>query len=204
MASNSKICIFASGDGSNFEAIVEAARSQRLYASVCGLIVNKHGIRALARAARLQIPAEVISRKDFGTAEDWNRALCKQAQAWQANWIVLAGFTGLIGSHLLQAYPNRIVNSHPSLLPKFGGKGMYGNNVHAAVVAAGEVESGITVHLLNERFDEGPILAQHRVALRPGDTAETLAERIKCEERKFYPEALQDLLTGRIKKHTTP
>ena len=194
-----RIVILASGDGSNFQALTEATRTHQLSAEVVGLITNKEGVRALERAKALNVPAQVFVRRQFPSSDAWNAAMAQQLREWNADWIVLAGFTGLIGSALLASFPNRFVNSHPSLLPKFGGKGMYGNHVHRAVVEAKESVSGISVHLLNEKFDEGPILQQKIVPVLAGDTAETLAERIKTEERKFFPRVLEDLLTGRIK-----
>jgi len=153
----------------------------------------------LSRAERLKVPSATLARAQFSSPEEWNIAIRDQLKKWQAEWIILAGYTGLIGATILAAFPNRVVNSHPSLLPKFGGKGMYGDKVHAAVLQAKELETGITVHLLNERFDEGPIVAQTKVAIEANDTAESLAERVKSRERLFYPTVLQDLLTGRIK-----
>lgn len=194
-----KIAILASGDGSNFESIVAATRTGMLQSEVVGLISNRPTAKVLERAARLKITSQVLPVKNYASLEAWDVSMVGVLKKWQTDWVVLAGFTGLIGSEVLSAYPSRIVNSHPSLLPKFGGKGMYGSRVHEAVLNAGEVESGITVHLLNERFDEGPIVAQKRVPVQPGDTVESLAERIKLEERKFYPAVLQELLTGRIK-----
>jgi phosphoribosylglycinamide formyltransferase 1 len=194
-----RVAVMASGNGSNFQAITEASKTNRLSAEIVGLICNKKSALALERAQALGVPSVVILRSQFLNLEAWNLAMSEQLEKWRADWVVLAGFTGLVGRHLLEKFPNRFINSHPSLLPKFGGKGMYGDHVHRAVVAAKETTSGISVHLLNEHFDEGPVLAQKPVPVLPGDTAETLAERIKTEERKFFPQVLEDLLTGRIK-----
>jgi len=194
-----KIAVLASGNGSNFEAIVLKSRSGDLSAEVVGLIVNREQCGAIIRAERLGVASTTIVRAQFSTIQEWNEAIKKQLIEWQASWVVLAGFTGLIGAAILNEFPNRVVNSHPSLLPKFGGQGMFGDNVHAAVVSAREVETGITVHLLNERFDEGPVVAQKKIPVMPNDTPSTLAERVKQVEKKFYPAVLQDLLTGRIK-----
>jgi len=194
-----KVAVLASGDGSNFEALVNATRAGSLHAEIVGLITNRAGVGVLSRAERLKVPSATLARAQFSSPEEWNIAIRDQLKKWQAEWIILAGYTGLIGATILAAFPNRVVNSHPSLLPKFGGKGMYGDKVHAAVLQAKELETGITVHLLNERFDEGPIVAQTKVAIEANDTAESLAERVKSRERLFYPTVLQDLLTGRIK-----
>lgn len=194
-----KIVVLASGEGSNFEAIVEAAKRGQLDAEVVGLLTNRSGAKVMERARRLGIPCAAIAPAEYSTAAGWNQALLRYISGWQPEWIVLAGFTGLIGPALLAAFPSRVVNSHPSLLPKFGGKGMYGMRVHEAVLRAKETETGVTVHLLNEHFDEGPIIAQERIPIDSGDTPQSLADRLKAEERKFYPRVLQDLLTGRIK-----
>ena len=194
-----KIAVLASGNGSNFEAIVEAANEGHLTAKVVGLICNRPGAPVLERAARLGIPSSLIESKNFSGPGEWNAAMAGQLSSWEAQWVALAGFTGLIGTEILHRFPDRIVNSHPSLLPKYGGKGMYGARVHQAVLAAGESETGISIHLLNERFDEGPVVAQMRVPVQRGDTPETLATRVQAAERKFYPQVLQDLVTGRIK-----
>lgn len=194
-----KIAILASGNGSNFEALVDAAKLGVLTADIVGLICNKPGALVLERANRLGVPNSVFEAKTYPDSAAWNRDMAVKLAQWQAEWVVLAGFTGLIGPALLEKFPSRVVNSHPSLLPKYGGKGMYGLRVHAAVIAGGEKESGISIHLLNERFDEGPIVAQTRVPVHAGDTADSLAERVKAAERTFYPRVLQELVTGRIK-----
>ncbi|MBX3020296.1 MAG: phosphoribosylglycinamide formyltransferase [Bdellovibrionales bacterium] len=194
----SKLVICASGDGSNFEAIVRASRSGLLQAEVSGLIVNRGGIGVLERAERLKVPVAIISPKGFASREEWDAAMVARLRTWSADWVVLAGYLALVGPQVLTAYQHRIVNSHPALLPKFGGAGMYGDRVHAAVLAAGERETGITVHLIDEVYDRGAILAQERVAVLPGDTPELLAARVKTQETAFYPKVLNDLITGRI------
>lgn len=194
-----RLVVLASGSGSNFEAIVEASLNKTLHARIAGLICNKEGALVLQRAERLEVPVRTINRKSFATSSAWNAAIRDQLIEWSADWVALAGYTGLIGSEVLKAFPNRIINIHPSLLPKFGGKGMYGDFVHEAVIAANEKRSGVTVHLIDDEYDKGPIVAQHEVEIPAGCTAQSLAELIKSEERKFYPKVLNDLLTGRIK-----
>lgn len=193
-----KIVVCASGEGSNFEAIVQASRMGGLRADVVGLIVNREGVGAVARASRLGVPSRVIRPKDYAARSEWNLAMVRQSQDWGADWIVLAGFLALVGPELLEAFPHRIVNSHPALLPKFGGEGMYGDRVHAAVLAAGEAETGITIHTIDGEYDRGVILAQARVPVEKSDTVDSLAERVKAREVAFYPSVLNDLVTGRI------
>lgn len=193
-----KLVVCASGDGSNFEAIVKATRDGALQAEVTGLIVNRGKIGVLDRAERLNVPRAILSPKDFPTRAEWDAAMAKRLQDWSADWVVLAGYLALIGPAVLAAFPGRIVNSHPALLPKFGGEGMYGDRVHEAVLQAGEPETGITIHTIDDVYDRGLILAQERVPVLPGDTPATLAARVKSRETAFYPKVLNDLITGRI------
>ena len=193
-----KIVICASGQGTNFEAIVSACREGRLKAEVTGLLSNRRAIGAIGRAKLLGIPHKVLLPRDFRDRAEWDQAMTAQATEWGADWIVLAGFLALIGPKFLQRFPNRIVNSHPALLPKFGGEGMYGDRVHEAVIQAGELQTGITIHLIDGEYDRGKILAQERVEVVPGDTAAHLAQRLKAREIVFYPKVLNDLVTGRI------
>jgi phosphoribosylglycinamide formyltransferase-1 len=193
-----RIVVCASGEGSNFEALVEAARSGRLAAEIVGLVTNRREIGAIRRAERLGVPVAVLAPKTFATPAEWDKAMAEQLGLWSADWVVLAGFLALVGPEVLRRFPRRVVNSHPALLPKFGGPGMYGDRVHAAVVAAGERESGVTIHVIDEIYDHGPILAQTKVEVLPDDTPERLAARVKSREVSFYPKVLNDLLTGRI------
>jgi formyltetrahydrofolate-dependent phosphoribosylglycinamide formyltransferase len=179
-----RIAVFASGSGSNFQAILDAIASGSLVASVCALVASKPGIGAIARAETHGIPVFI---GDAQAAID----------ATAPDLIALAGYLKQIPASLIDAFPGRIVNIHPALLPKFGGHGMYGRHVHTAVLAAGETESGCTVHLVTEHYDEGPILAQARVPVFPGDTPESLAARVLEQEHNLFPSTLQQLLHGR-------
>jgi phosphoribosylglycinamide formyltransferase 1 len=195
---SAKIVVCASGEGTGFEAIVEASRAGRLAAEVVGLLVSRPGTGAVARAQRLKIPYQVISPKDFADRHAWDQAVADQLQAFKADWVVLAGYLCLIGPEVLKRFPQRLVNSHPALLPKFGGAGMFGIHVHRAVLNAGEAASGVTVHLIDDRYDQGQIVAQGHVPVYPGDTPELLERRVKDFEVSFYPRVLNDLVTGRI------
>jgi phosphoribosylglycinamide formyltransferase-1 len=197
MTPNLVVC--ASGEGTNFEAIVRASQEGKLAARVTGLVTNRQGIGALARAQKLGIPAAVINPKNFTSRSEWDRAMVAQFQEWKADYVVLAGYLALIGSEVLKSFAQRVVNSHPALLPKFGGAGMYGDRVHAAVVKAGEKESGVTIHLIDEVFDRGKIIAQERVVVLPNDTTETLSRRVKDLEVLLYPKVINDMVTGRLK-----
>lgn len=186
-----RLVVCASGEGSNFEALVIASRAGLLQVEVVGLLCNSPKAKAIERAARLKIPVEIIPRSD-------DQAALAKLEAWKADWIALAGYLSLIGPKVLGKYSGKIINSHPSLLPKYGGKGMYGSRIHQAVIEAGDTVSGITVHLVGEGYDNGRILAQKKVPVERGDTAESLEQRVKQKERAFYPAVLNDLVTGRI------
>lgn len=193
-----KIVVCASGEGTNFEAIVRAAEDGSLKAQIAGLIVNRAGCGALKRAEKLKVHVTVLEPKNFPSREAWDSAMVQSLRSLKADWVALAGFLALVGPRVLSAFPQRVINSHPALLPKFGGAGMYGEFVHAAVIQAGERETGITVHTIDEIYDRGRILAQEKVPVEPGDTAAQLSERVKAREVRFYPKVLNDLVTGRI------
>lgn len=200
MTSIPKIAILASGEGTNFQALVEASRQGILKAEVCGLITNRSGVGALSRAQKLGVPTQILEPKKFKDREEWDRAVLKTLQGWNADWVVLAGFLVLVGPKVLSAFSDKVVNIHPALLPKFGGAGMYGLRVHQAVLKAGDSESGITVHLVNMEYDRGRILAQFKIPTAGLTKAEALAERIHQLEHEHYPRVLNDLLWGRLTK----
>lgn len=183
------IAIFASGNGTNAENIIKYFSGNKDI-KVKIVMANKADAFVLERAHRLGIPTLYINREQWADATYILTLLHEQ----QIDFIVLAGFLARIPDALLHAYPNRIVNIHPSLLPKFGGKGMYGNKVHEAVVAAGETESGITIHYLNEHYDEGQIIAQYRCPVMPNDTPQDVATRVHALEYEYYPKVIEQLL----------
>lgn len=200
MQSPPKIAIFASGEGSNFQALVEASRSGILQAEIVGLITNRGDVGALERARRLGVRAEILDPRSFANREEWDRTVVKTLQSWGTEWVALAGFLVLVGPGVLKAFPERVVNIHPALLPKFGGPGMYGLKVHRAVIEAGAAESGITVHLVDLEYDRGRILAQVKTATAGAATPEALAARIRDLEHRHYPRVLNDLVWGRLTK----
>lgn len=183
------IAIFASGNGTNAENIIKYFSGNKDI-KVKIVMANKTDAFVLERAHRLGIPTLYINREQWADATHILTLLHEQ----QIDFIVLAGFLARIPDALLHAYPNRIVNIHPSLLPKFGGKGMYGNKVHEAVVTAGETESGITIHYLNEHYDEGQIIAQYRCPVLPNDTPQDVATRVHALEYEYYPKVIEQLL----------
>ncbi|WP_026166487.1 phosphoribosylglycinamide formyltransferase [Gracilimonas tropica] len=184
------IVVFASGSGTNFQSLIDAIARGDLSAQISGLITNRTNIGAIHRAQKHGIPVKVID-PDILSEDHFADQLINQIHHWNADLIVLAGYLKKIPASVIEAYSNRILNIHPALLPKFGGKGFYGLNVHQAVIEAGEQESGCSVHIVTEEFDKGPVIAQTKVKILPGDTPESLAKRILAEEHKLYPKAIQ-------------
>ncbi len=186
-----KLAIFASGSGTNFQRICDYFQPHP-QVEVCLLVCNNPKAGVIQRAEKLRVPVILIDKERFYQLDD----VSKQLDAAGINLIVLAGFLWLIPVHLLKAFPNKIINIHPALLPKFGGKGMFGENVHKAVLAAGEKESGITIHFVNENYDDGAILFQQKISLNPNETPESLATRIHELEYLFFPEVINKLVEG--------
>ncbi|HEV7231259.1 MAG TPA: phosphoribosylglycinamide formyltransferase [Bacteroidia bacterium] len=184
-----KISVFASGQGTNTLNIIRYFR-ERGGAEVALIVVNNPEAGIIKEAQKLGIPVTVYGKDAFYNSQI---LLQKLADAG-TDLIVLAGFLWLLPKYLTDAYPNRIINIHPALLPKFGGKGMYGMHVHEAVVKAGETESGITIHRVNERYDEGAVLFQAKCALDPGETPESLALKIRHLEHLHFPRLIESLL----------
>lgn len=194
-----KLGFLASHGGSNMQAILDGCASGSIPASPTLLICNNPGATALERAKIAGMPAKVLNGKSHPDPADLDSAIFEALQAAHVDLIILAGYMKKIGPKLLVGYRNRILNIHPALLPKFGGKGMFGMHVHEAVIAAGEPESGATVHLIDEVYDEGPILAQARVPVLAGDTPEALQLRVLAQEHQLYPSTIAKIATGKIK-----
>ncbi|MCR5130204.1 MAG: phosphoribosylglycinamide formyltransferase [Prevotella sp.] len=183
------LAIFVSGSGSNCEQIIRHFQgSDRVSAAL--VVSNRADAYALVRAKKLNVPTEVIPKSELSNSASV-LSLLKQ---YDIDFIVLAGFLPLVPDYLLEAFPHRIVNLHPALLPKFGGKGMWGHHVHEAVKAAGETETGMTVHYVTPVCDEGEIIAQYRVALSPEDSADDIAEKEHQLELKYFPLVVEQVL----------
>ena len=193
-----RIGFLASGAGTTFEAVTEACRAGVLPFDPVILIGNNPKAGAFERANRLGIAAHHISAKSAGGEDAADIAVSAALTAAQVDLVVLAGYLKKIGPRVLQAFGGRIVNTHPALLPKFGGPGMYGILVHTAVLAAGETVTGVTVHLVEEEYDRGPILAQAEVLVDPDDTPESLAARVQACEKPFLIETLRRLGAGEL------
>lgn len=183
------IALLASGNGSNAENIIRYFRDHpECGINVALVVCNKPDAKVLERARNLGVPAKVVVSKDFRN-EDIIMTILEE---YHIDGIVLAGFLLMVPDFILKCFPDRILNIHPSLLPKFGGKGMYGHHVHEAVVAAGEKETGITVHKVSDKCDEGEIVFQARVAVTPEDTAETVEAKIHRLEQQHFPQVIAE------------
>ncbi len=198
MASLLRLGFLASHKGSNMQAVLDACREGHLAAQPAVVISNNSESGALARARQEGIPAYHLSGHTHPGPGALDQAICAALLRHQAEVVCLAGYMKQLGPQTLSAYQGRVLNIHPALLPKFGGEGFYGGAVHQAVLAAGEQESGPTVHLVDEEYDHGPVLAQVRVPVLPGDTAETLAARVLAQEHRLYAETLQRIAKGEI------
>ncbi len=191
-----KIAVFLSGGGTNLQSLIDATRAGILHADIALVISSSPKAYGLERAKLENIEGMVFSAKKFESEDAAGAHLLEIFRQRDIAYLVLAGYLKLLPSEVVRQYQGRIVNIHPALLPKYGGKGMYGHFVHEAVIANKENESGVTVHLVDEIYDHGRILEQVRVPVEPGDTPETLAARILVQEHRLYPRVLEKLIKG--------
>jgi phosphoribosylglycinamide formyltransferase-1 len=191
--------LLASHRGSNVQAVVRACRECRLEARPGVVISNNANSGVLEFAQASGIPACRIGGASFADDRVRDAAILEQLRRHEVDLVLLLGYMKLLGPETTAAYRGRILNTHPALLPRFGGKGMYGARVHEAVLAAGETETGVTVHLVDEEYDHGAIVAQCRVPVEPGDTVESLAARVLEREHGFLVETLQAIASGQIR-----
>lgn len=185
-----RLAILASHEGTNFQAIIDACERGELDARPVIAISNNSHAPALMRACRAGIPTAHLSSATYPDRAALDTAILDTLQRFKVDLVITAGYMKKLGPQTLSAYAGRTVNVHPSLLPRHGGKGMFGLNVHRAVIAAGDTETGITIHYVNNEYDTGPVIAQRKVAVLANDTAETLAARVLSEEHTFLIEAL--------------
>lgn len=178
----------ASGSGSNAEKIMEYFQNSPK-AKVELVASNKADAFVLERAKKFGVPAFTFTRKEMDAG-----LLQQKLQEEKIDWVILAGFLLKIPEDLIRAFPDHMVNIHPALLPKYGGKGMYGNLVHDAVKAAGDTETGITIHLVNEHYDEGKIIFQAATPVTPDDTPDTIAQKVHALEHRYFPEVIDSLI----------
>ncbi|WP_206832361.1 phosphoribosylglycinamide formyltransferase [Alicyclobacillus fructus] len=193
-----KIAFLASHNGSGMRYLLEARARHEVEFEPVLVVSNNPGSAALACARDLGIPAVVVNEKRCGGPDEADRALCQCLRQHGAEWVLLSGYMKRIGPVTLSAYRNRILNIHPSLLPKFGGPGMYGMRVHEAVIESGESVTGATVHVVDHEYDHGPVLAQAEVPVLPGDTPERLRARVLEVEGPLYLQVLKKIERGEI------
>jgi len=194
-----RIAIFASGGGSNAEAIIRAANEGRLSLEVGLVVSNNADAGVLQRAKALEVNYITIDQRNFDSEESYMSSLFSVLDENGIDFIALAGYLKLVQPKLINKYKNKITNIHPALLPSFGGKGFYGKKVHEAVLEAGCKVSGVTIHLVSEAYDRGPIISQLTVPVLEDDSPESLAARVLKVEHQIYPEALQLFAEGRVK-----
>jgi phosphoribosylglycinamide formyltransferase-1 len=188
-----RLAVLASHGGSILQAVLEACDAQALRAEVALVISNNSNAGALARAHRAGVPTTHLSAKTHPDPDRLDAAMVDALVEARVDWVLLAGYMKKLGPRVLARFGGRILNTHPALLPKYGGQGFYGRRVHAAVLAAGDTESGATVHLVEADYDSGPVLAQVRVPVRASDQVADLEERVKAAERKLVVETLIEL-----------
>jgi phosphoribosylglycinamide formyltransferase-1 len=183
-----KIIVFASGSGTNAENIIKYfAKTENT--KVVSVFTNNASAKVIERAKNHQIPVEIFSKTEL-----LERNVLQKIQEIDPDLIVLAGFLLKFPEHIVEKYPNKIINIHPALLPNYGGKGMYGMHIHRAIVNNKEKETGISIHYVNENYDEGGIIFQKNIALTDDDTPETVAEKIHELEQKYFPEIINKIL----------
>ena len=193
-----RLGFLASHGGSNAQAIFDACRKGTLHGEACVLISNNSRAGVRDRAECAGVPFYHLSSTTHPIPAELDAAILQALRCHGVEVVCLTGYMKKLGAHMLATYRGRILNIHPSLLPKFGGRGMYGIRVHEAVLAAGEAESGATVHLISDEYDQGSILAQERITVCAGDSAEALQARVLAVEHRIYTETLQRIAAGSL------
>ena len=191
-----KIAVCVSGGGTNLQAIIDGIEQKTITNTEIAVVIsNNPGAYALERAKKHGIEAVCISPKEYESRAAFNEDFLRRLDAYEVDLVVLAGFLVRVPDLLLHAYPDKIINIHPALLPKFGGKGMYGDKVHQAVVAAGEKETGITIHYINEHYDEGNIIFQATCPVLPDDSPEEVAKKVHALEYEHFPHVVEETIS---------
>lgn len=198
------IAVLASGEGTTLQAVLDACASGRLPARVAVVISNNADAGALRRARSAAVPARHLSAVTAGGRVQQDQALRDTLVEFATELVLLAGYMQRLGPSTLAAFGGRIINTHPALLPEFGGQGMFGSNVHRAVLSAGRRISGTTVHWVDENYDTGAVIAQVRVPVEPEDSAQSLATRVQAAERELVIEVLAAAASGRLKSPQDP
>lgn len=195
---STRIAVLCSGGGSNLQAIIDAVEAGTIDGEIVLVLSNASKAYALERARNHGIPCEFVSKKQAGSDEAFNDAILARLQAAKAELVVLAGYLPIVGGQIVRAYPHRIINIHPALIPSFCGVGMYGHHVHEAVLAYGAKISGATTHFVDEEVDHGGVIMQRSVPVLEGDTADTLAARVLTVEHQILPETVRLFCAGKL------
>jgi formyltetrahydrofolate-dependent phosphoribosylglycinamide formyltransferase len=198
---STRLGILISGGGTTLQNIAEQIAAKKLDAAIGIVIASNPACFGIARAKNLGLPLVVITRKDAGSLQAFSDQIAATLRQYHVDLALMAGFLSLWT--IPPDFHNRVMNIHPALLPKYGGKGMHGRHVHEAVLAAGETESGCTVHFADNSYDTGPIILQRKVPVLPNDTPDTLAARVFEQERIAYPEAVRRFIAGELGSMTT-
>lgn len=196
-----RIAVFISGSGTDLQSLIDASRDGRLSGEIVWVVSNTKKAYGLTRASDAGIETFVFRLNKYESEEQAGADLLAKLKERQIEYIALAGYLKLLPPIVVRAWRGRIVNIHPALLPRYGGKGMYGHHVHEAVLASGDTESGPTVHLVDEIYDNGRILEQAKVSVHKDDTPETLAARVLEAEHRLYPKVLDKLIKGEYNQH---
>ena len=199
-STRAKIAVFVSGGGSNLQALIDASKSGMLHGEIVLVISNTSKAYGLVRAEKENINTFVYKVKNYDSPDLASDDLFSQLRKHDVEYIALAGYLKLLPQNIVKAFKGKIINIHPALLPKYGGKGMYGHFVHEAVIEAGDKESGITIHLADEIYDNGRILHQVKVPVKKDDTPDTLAARVLKQEHLWYARILDKLIKGEYSK----
>lgn len=192
------LAVLISGSGSNLQALINACNNPDFPAKINVVISNRPEAYGLQRAANAGIPAEIIDHKKFKNRQEFEKELQNTLEKYPVDLICLAGFMRILTPAFIARWQGKIINTHPALLPRHGGKGMYGEHVHRAVLAAGDAESGVSIHYVIPEVDQGALILQRRVKIEPGDTPETLAARVLEQEHIAYPEAVRLIAEDRV------
>ena len=195
---STRIAVLCSGGGSNLQAIIDSVEAGRIDGEIVLVLANASKAYALERAQNHGIPCEFVSKKQAGSAEAFNDILLEKLQQVKADLVVLAGYLPIVGAQIVRAFPHRIINIHPALIPSFCGVGMYGHYVHEAVLAYGAKISGATTHFVDEEVDHGGVIMQKSVPVLEGDTPETLAARVLTVEHEILPETVRLFCAGKL------
>lgn len=194
-----RIAVLASGSGTTLQAVIDACEDGTLDGQVVVVISNNSNSGAIARARRHGIPSVHLSGHTHPAADDLDQALVEALRRRSPDLVLLAGYMKKLGPRMIAAFGGRIINTHPSLLPRFGGQGMYGGRVHAAVIESGDSVTGVSVHLVDGDYDTGDVLARFEVPVEPGDDPESLAARVQSLERPFLVDVMQRIASGEIR-----